>query len=592
MAFRVDIEVLARAQSDGARAHRAEQICVRVYGHDVEQSGQPGERGPREVSARPHIECALKRAIRVRRADDDRVEVALVIGADQIRRLEPRKNLRAAHFQTQQRARGEIDALEQCVGDHRCHRLALQDRLRFGDVGRRVRKYLSPIEARGSAFNLAPAALLFGQSHDLADCARRGGLFRFELDAERMLDAREEFGAGERIESEVEFETHLRMNLFDVGRVLFDGVGNGPARGRIHQLAVFGRESGSPRLARRPRERAGGFDLPAQIVAAHLARGCARQRLGADEVIAHALVVGQLAPQVVQFPDDRLARIGDAPGLQIIEVRHDHRKQLLGPGERASSALSIGHAEHADFADHRGSRIMRLDLFRIDIVARRQHDHVLLAPGDVKTSLIVEPSQIARTEPSVFGERFAIGFPIAPVASHNDGAANEYFADAILVRLVNHDLDAFQRRSDRTDLVVFEARDGRRAGSLGQTVALKDGETQAVKSSGYFGVETRPAGDGEPQPAAECLMNPSEEESPCVDPERVAQPAVHIHQRREEPARRRRARARGVEDLFIKEVPKARHSEDRRHFALFQPSLDLGGVQCRYVDDARADGRG
>ena len=42
----------------------------------------------------------------------------------------------------------------------------------------------------------------------------------------------------------------------------------------------------------------------------------------------------------------------------------------------------------------------------------------------------------------------------------------------------------------------------------------------------------------------------------------------------------------------MEEIPEARHADERRRAALFQPALDLGAAQFGDVNDARADDRG
>src|SRR5437588_178845 len=119
---------------------------------------------------------------------------------------------------------------------------------------------------------------------------------------------------------------------------------------------------------------------------------------------------------------------------------------------------------------------MSLDLFRVNVLARRQHDHVLLAPGDVEMTLTIKAAEIARTKPLVGGEGFAVRLWVMVVTGHDDRSADEHLTDAFAVRLVDLDLDATQRRANRADLVILEARHRRGRRGLRQPVALENGE--------------------------------------------------------------------------------------------------------------------
>src|SRR5688572_21574039 len=95
-------------------------------------------------------------------------------------------------------------------------------------------------------------------------------------------------------------------------------------------------------------------------------------------------------------------------------------------------------------------------------------------------------------EPSIGGEGFAVRFRVTIVTRHYDGAADQNFADAFFVRLIDPDFEAVERCTYRSDLVVLKARDSGGPRSLAQAVALQDGEAETMKIPRHARVEARP----------------------------------------------------------------------------------------------------
>jgi hypothetical protein len=89
------------------------------------------------------------------------------------------------------------------------------------------------------------------------------------------------------------------------------------------------------------------------------------------------------------------------------------------------------------------------------------------------------------------------------VTRHDDGAADQDFADPFFVRLIDPDFDAVERRTYRSELVVLESRDGGGPGGLAQAVALQDGEAETMEIPRHARVEARTGRNGQTQPAPE-----------------------------------------------------------------------------------------
>ena len=137
-------------------------------------------------------------------------------------------------------------------------------------------------------------------------------------------------------------------------------------------------------------------------------------------------------------------------------------------------------------------------------------------------SVAVKTSQVAGTKPMIGGKCLAISFRVVVVTRRDDGPANQHFADAVFIRLIDLDLDAIKRRPDRSHLVIFKAGYSCRSRSLRQAIALQDSETEPVKIFRDFRIETSSARNGEPQLAAEGLMNRSKEKASGINAEPIA----------------------------------------------------------------------
>src|SRR5213075_1368946 len=137
-------------------------------------------------------------------------------------------------------------------------------------------------------------------------------------------------------------------------------------------------------------------------------------------------------------------------------------------------------------------------------------------------SLAVKTSQVAGTKPMIVGECLAISFRVVVVTRRDDGPANQHFAYAVFIRLIDLDLDAIERRSDGSNLVFLKASYSCGSRSLRQAIALQDSETEPVKIFRDFRIETGSARYGEPQLAAEGLMNASKEKASGISAEPIA----------------------------------------------------------------------
>src|SRR5438874_12042530 len=153
-------------------------------------------------------------------------------------------------------------------------------------------------------------------------------------------------------------------------------------------------------------------------------------------------------------------------------------------------------------------------------------------------SLAVKTSQVAGTKPMIGGKCLAISFRVVVVTRRDDGPANQHFADAVFIRLIDLDLDAIERCPNGSNLVILKASYSCRSRSLRQSIALQDSGTEPVKIFGDFRIETGPSRNGEPQLAAEGLMNGPKEKASGINTEPIAYRTVNRQPRPEENSQR------------------------------------------------------
>src|SRR5688572_1636056 len=146
---------------------------------------------------------------------------------------------------------------------------------------------------------------------------------------------------------------------------------------------------------------------------------------------------------------------------------------------------------------------MNFQIFRMNILARRQDDHVLRPADDMKMPVLIDPAQIAGAKPAIRGESFIGGSGIAVVSLENDRALYQDLAHAFLVQLSELYLGAFHWLTDRAYAVVILVRCGRRTACFGEAVALNDRESEIVEIECDVIIETRSCRHGKPEFPAE-----------------------------------------------------------------------------------------
>ena len=175
-----------------------------------------------------------------------------------------------------------------------------------------------------------------------------------------------------------------------------------------------------------------------------------------------------------------------------------HLFPLIGVEHRNDGEVGLALAEEHHLLDEGIAHDRRLDIHWRDLLAVRQHDDLLQAPGDVYPPLRIDAGDITCVEPAVHAQHVR-GCPwIVPVAEHHVGPLHHQ-----RVARAQLDLDAGKRATDaRRDVVVGPVAADDRA-CLGRAVALQHRQPQPEKNPGDVGRQRRSAGDGRPHAAAE-----------------------------------------------------------------------------------------
>src|SRR5688572_10620912 len=156
---------------------------------------------------------------------------------------------------------------------------------------------------------------------------------------------------------------------------------------------------------------------------------------------------------------------------------------------------------------------MNFQIFRMNILARRQDDHVLRPADDMKMPVLIDPAQIAGAKPAIRGESFIGGSGIAIVSLENDRALYQDLAHAFLVQLSKLYLGAFHRFPNGADTVVVLVRCRRCAACFGESITLNDRESQIVEIACDVVIEARSGSYGKSEFPAERIVYSAEKDA-------------------------------------------------------------------------------
>ena len=116
---------------------------------------------------------------------------------------------------------------------------------------------------------------------------------------------------------------------------------------------------------------------------------------------------------------------GNAFSCSLARLARRFSSRLLRHGEQHDERAALADQHH--LLEHRIAQDRELDVLRRQLLAVRQHEHVLGAPAEVDPP-VPDLGQVAGVQPAVGVDRRARRRRVAPVAQHHVGAADQQFA--------------------------------------------------------------------------------------------------------------------------------------------------------------------
>ena len=415
---------------------------------------------------------------------------------------------------------------------------------------------------------------------------RRDGIW--DAGAHLLVERDEKLDALHGVESEIQFEVvgGMRRVFLELGGGLDDSQRLATAGCCIH--SVSSGVSWRGRAGRGLRAFAALHAL-LDFEALDLAGAGAGQIVLPDFVAQDALGGRHLRRQSFDFEAQHVADVDDLSAAERFEVGHDDAVKTLGEG-LAGRALQ---ADDADFLDVGRLLVMRLDLFRIDVLAVAEDDDIFLAPGDVEVAAVVAVAEIAGEEPAVAihggGDVGAL-----VVSGHDDAAANGDLADggsAVLGRwgtVEDFHIVAWQRLADGAHHDVIGRSDAGSAGGFGHAVGLEHGEAHGLELMADGGIESRASGDEVTHVHAEQMVDFAEEYIAEIDVELSGEGGDGQHSA-EDGADGGTFLLHLALNAVVDQVEELRYAAEDGYVALLERPQQFGGVERFDKDDAHAD---
>ena len=227
-----------------------------------------------------------------------------------------------------------------------------------------------------------------------------------------------------------------------------------------------------------------------QLVTLNFTKICARQ-LAVDNRELHYALVRRLTS--VELGEQRVFQI-------LIGICNLHLLHLVVvETDKCVQHIVVLHHGHL-FNDRRRGHQALLQLYRIDILAVRQHNYLLLAACYVKVSVFVDIAQIARVQPPIDDNLRSL-FGAVVVALHNVRAFGNYLT------INNFHLNALEPLPGCADTFAAGTVKGNHWRSLAHSVAFQHGETQCFIETARLGWQRRATANHNIDMAAKCFVN-------------------------------------------------------------------------------------
>src|SRR6185295_1826356 len=237
-----------------------------------------------------------------------------------------------------------------------------------------------------------------------------------------------------------------------------------------------------------------------------------RQKVFDDETLFDLL--RRRCREVVFWPDRPATNLLAARELDV-GVAHDRRDLVLVLHEedgvhldvfagalQADDGRDVRAKRGRDRLDPRIGRERVLDVLRVYVRAVGENDHVLLAAAQPEESILVELAEIPGVVPAVLVEDRTRRFLVLPVALEDVRTARDDLA------VGGHpDLDAGQRRADRTETIHVDAVEGEGGRALGGPVSLEDVDPELAPRLAESRVERGASRNDVPEPSSKLAVN-------------------------------------------------------------------------------------
>src|SRR5262249_37093214 len=151
---------------------------------------------------------------------------------------------------------------------------------------------------------------------------------------------------------------------------------------------------------------------------------------------------------------DHLCNCRLAPPPEFLHIRYHYR--VKNPVD-----ASFGQAENTNLFNERRLRVMRLQLFRINILPVREDDDVLTSPGYRKITVTVNETEITGSKPTFF-DGFRGFLRRSIISLRHDRSANQHLSYALVIGTVDADGHTAHRLPNCAEAVIFGRCDSRR----------------------------------------------------------------------------------------------------------------------------------
>src|SRR5262245_45390887 len=166
-----------------------------------------------------------------------------------------------------------------------------------------------------------------------------------------------------------------------------------------------------------------------------------------------AVIRRHLLRKILDIEADHLCDCRLAATSELLHIRNDY-------GVKNPTGAILGQTENTNLFDKRRLLVMRLQFFRINVLAVCKDDDVLASSGDRKIAVAVNEAEITGAKPAFF-DRLSRLFRRSIIALHHDQSTNQHFSYALVTWILDTDGHTAKGFPNRAEPVIFRRCDGR-----------------------------------------------------------------------------------------------------------------------------------